>query len=633
MNHGALTMPHQRLFLLACSLFALFLGLQSPTILAAESTASETIDQPVIEEQIIVTADRTERPRDEAGSSVTVISAEQIEARRQPSVADLLRTVPGLEIARSGGYGQVTSAFLRGGSSSQTLVLIDGQRANSATTGAYDLADLQSLDIERLEVVRGPQSTVHGSEAMTGVIQLVTKKGGPGITWNALGEAGSDDLLRLRAGVAGSQGPFDYRLSASELEVDGVSAAQESRGNSEVDPWESSSQSARLGLDFSAQGRADLSLRRFASQVATDGFAFGVGPVDALDRLQDREALSARLRVQLSPSNRWTHSLSLGVVDERLIGSDPADFFSNFRVDSEVSSFSLQSDFEFNADGAFSLGLQSERRDGVSVGNFDQQVDIDSAFVEGRFTLGQQGHLTAGVRHDDHSEFGGETTYRLSATTAWPARDTRLRLSWGTGFKAPTFNDLFFPFFSNPDLVPETSSGWDIGLEKRFAGDRVTLDLTWFSLDFDDLIVFDQVAFRPENLASASSDGIELGLGLRPAPSWGIDLSYTWNDTEDEATGAPLPRRPKHRGTLQIDGRLGDHWRLSAVLSSVADRIDSNGSEIDDYSRLDLALGYRLSQRAEPYLRLENALDEDYEEIPGFTSPGVVGAVGVSLTF
>ena len=213
-------------------------------------------------------------------------------------------------------------------------------------------------------------------------------------------------------------------------------------------------------------------------------------------------------------------------------------------------------------------------------------------------------------------------------------KGTRLHATYGTGFKAPTLNDLFFPFFSNLDLEPETSEGFDVGIEQTWADDRWRVDLTWFDTDFEDLIAFSFVTFRPENVARATSSGVEISLDYRHGPSFQLRASHTYNDTEDLATGLQLARRPKHRSTLDVYVRPVPRLTGSASLIVVSDRIDSDGSDLDDYERVDLSLGYELKGgHFEPYLRVENLLDEEYEEVNGFTTPGAVAVVGLSMKY
>lgn len=596
----------------------------------ASQDAEET--KPAISEQIVVTANRHASPIAEVGSSVTVIDAAEIERRGKTTVADLLRTVSGLAVARSGGEGQVTSVFLRGGSSSQTLVLLDGVRLNNATTAAFDFADLSTDNIERIEIVRGPQSTLYGSEAMAGVISITTKKGDGDLQVRGLAEAGNLGLVRASLGVSGATERFDYAISAASYSFDGVSAAEERAGNSEDDGYDNTTLSSRMGWAFAGDGRLELSLRSFSGDVEIDGFGFGVGPVDALNARQKRDGTSGDLRFE-KIFGRVRQTVSASLYDERLRGEDPDDPFGNFLVDSQVSQLTAQSDIDLAKNDVLTLGYSVEKREGVSRGNFDESLYLRSFFLQNTWSYDERLFLTVGARNDNPSELGDETTYRATVAWLFPGHGNRLHGSFGTGFKAPTLNDLYFPFFSNPDLVPETNRGFDLGIEQHFLDDRLVVDLTWFDLDFEDLIAFDFLTFLPQNIAAATSRGAELTLRFDLDERTQIAFSHTYNDTEDRTTGLQLARRPEHKSVVSVFFRPVDRMRGSITLVAARDSIDSNGSTLDDYELVDVTLRYRLTPAYEPFLRVENLFDQDYQEISGFTAPGVHGALGLSVKF
>ncbi len=639
-------MIHSRANALACPclprvLFYVFLHLALVMMVAAAavaqsgdgdspSTDDAELQKAALRETITITANRIETPAEKVGSSLSVLEHEEIEALGKATLGEVLRTLPGLEVVRGGPSGQVTSVFIRGGSSSHTLVLLDGVRANSSTTGALDFADLSADLIERIEVLRGPQSTLYGSEAMAGVVSVTTRSGEEGFQLDGLGEFGEEGRHRFRLGINGGSGPFDYALSLSDLKEDGFSAASEQRGNREDDPHENSTVAGRFGLEVGEGGRLDLTVRRFSGEVAVDGFDFTTGgPVDNLVATNERENLTTGLSYRQSVGDRWRQSFTLGYSDDELIGREPGGF-GNFTIDSRSFEIGSQTDFEAREGQTYTFGYNYEEREGGSVGSFDETSRLSSFYLQGAWTVGERLFLTAGGRRDDHSTFGGETTYR--GTLAWLFPDSGLRLhgSIGTGFKAPTLNDLFFPGFSNPNLRPETSEGYDLGLELTRLGGRLVVDVTAFRLDFDDLIAFDFVTFTPQNLAKASSEGLELSLTYRPSETWGLAFSHTHNETED-GNGRQLARRPERRSTLRLDFRPWSQLRGSFTLVAVGDRVDSNASVMDDYERLDLALRYAVSKALELTLRVENLGDEEYEELIGFTSPGAVAALGLAF--
>lgn len=591
---------------------------------AADPVAEE------VSEEIVVTATRVETPASQVGSSVTVLSGDDLRERGFSAVADALRSAPGLDLSRSGGPGQTTSVFLRGGSSSQTLVLLDGIRLNGTTTGAYDFADLTLDEVERIEIVRGPQSPLYGSEAVAGVIQIFTRRGEPGFKASALGETGEDDHHRLRfsLGGAGADGRLSGRFSAADEALNAVSAADPRGGNRELDRHENLTISGNLGFAPNASHRFDLDLRYFDANAEIDGFLFPVGPADSRTAELAREARIAGLSYHGQAGSRLSLEGRFGFTGDELEGKDTADPFGNYLVDSRSRELGVMATYDAGRH-RLTAGASREQRRGGTENAFAAEVDLDGFYLQDLMRLGERVSLTLGLRRDDHSTFGSEETGR-AALAVEAGRGVRFHASWGQGFKAPTLNDLYYPFFSNPGLEPERSESFDAGLELTF-GEGWLADLTYFDSDFEDLIAYDFVSSRPENIAFASSRGIESQLRWRPDGGRLLaGISYTWNETEDAALGTPLARRPEHRATADIAWRPAGAWRVAAHVVSVAERIDSDGSDLEDYTRLDLSAAYRLG-RFEPSLRVLNATGDDTSEIGGYGVQGRTAILAVAV--
>jgi vitamin B12 transporter len=592
---------------------------------------SRPAPQATVVEEIVVSAHLEEARRDTVGSSVTVIESDEIGAREKVPVLELLRRVPGLEAVQGGGPGKVASVLMRGGSSSHTLVLIDGVRVNNATTGSFDFADLKADNIERIEVLRGPQSSLYGSEAVGGVISIMTKRGLKGLHLTARAEAGSDRFRHFKLSMEGGIQKLDYSLSVADLETEGVSAASESAGNSEPDAYDNLAFSGRVGWSFAGNGRADLTVRYTEGDTELDGFTFGIGPTDDLNALQEREFLQTSAKVEKPLTRRWKQTFVLGATEDDLRGRDEDTVFSNFDITSRLAEFRSLSDISLTKTDTLTLGYSVEKRRGEVRGAFDEAVYLHSVFLENRWSWQERLHLSVGLRNDDHSSFGTETTFRLTGSYLLPSTRSRLHASVGSGFKAPTLNDLYFPGFGNTELAPETSRGFDLGFEQDLLRRKLGFDVTYFDNEFENLIIFDPVVSRPENLAQGRAKGLEVTLKLSPSQDLELVASHTYTDSEDSATGRPLPRRPEHRSTLDL--LLHGARRLSGMLSVIVvrNRIDFDLGEMDDYERVDLTLGYGWTRSLRPYLRIENLLDQDYEEIPGFTTPGFTAALGLRM--
>lgn len=577
-----------------------------------------------IAEEIVVSANRYEVPASEVGSAVTVIDGEEIERRNPVAVLDLLRTVPGTEVTHAGGPGKIATVRVRGGSGAQALVLVDGVRVNSVTGGTVDFAHLLAANIERIEVLRGPQAT-YGSEAMTGVVSITTGRGTRGWRLSGAGETGTHDHRRFELGLLGATDRWDVSVSAVDLSTDGVSHRAIEGGAVEDDPYENQTLSSRLGAAFAGDGRIDLRARSYRGDTAVDGF--GLEDLNAM-AAQDEDTVS--LTVEKDLGSFWRQTVRVGRTDATLLGTDPDTIWNNYEIRSEIRQIDLQSDIRLGTNNVLNLGLGTENRRGASVGTFDEEADLDSWFVQDQWSITDDVHVTAALRGDEHSAFGSETSHRVTVSGGWSDGRGRVHGSYGTAFRAPNFNELYFPFSGDPNLLPETTEGFDVGLQQRLGDSGVTLDLTWFDIDFDQLIEFDLTSFTFGNVARASSTGAEFSLRYRPNVSTSIELSHTWNRTEDKATGNPLARRPKNRTTAVAQLQPTDRFTAAAMVAFVSDRTDSDGAVMDDYTKVDLHLSYSLSW-LRPFVRIENLLDEDYFEVPGFVTPGRTIVVGLRL--
>lgn len=584
--------------------------------------------QLTLSEEIVVTANRVPSEAETVGSSVTVIGREEIERRHQSTVLDLLRTVPGLEVSQSGGPGTVASVFIRGANSNHTLVLVDGVRVTN-TSGGFDFSALRADNVERIEVLRGPQSTLYGSEAIGGVVSITTRQGRTGFHAELDARAGSHDTREGRISLDGGTSRLDYSLVVADRQTDGVSAASESRGNTEEDPYSDLSASARLGANVLGDGRIDLVLRRVEAEGDLDGFTFGVGPTDDLDYDQERELSVGSLQFSKPLTSWWNLRLHLNTSEDEIRATDPTDVFNAYDIRSRLREVGTQSDLTLGSH-ILTVGAASERREGENLGSYDRSLDVDSYYLQDQWSWNDRLFLTAGARHDRYSRFGDETTGRVTASYLWP-NAWKIHGSYGTGFRGPSFDELFFPFIGNPELRPETSRGADLGLERTFRNGAVVTGLTLFSNRYEDLISYDFANFTFGNIREADSDGVEATLRVQPRADLEIQSSYTWNETEDRDTGLPLARRPKHRLTLLTAFEPTERLRGTASLVAVDDRIDSDNTEMDSAERVDLSLEYRLLSWLQPYVVVQNLLDDDTEEVPGYTSWGRSAFLGIRI--
>ncbi len=579
--------------------------------------------------ELVITANRYPTAREQVGSSISVVDEDEIEKRKTTTVLETLRSLPGLEVVQNGGPGRTASIFIRGADSDHTLVLIDGIRANDNTSGQFNFANLKAENIERIEVLRGAQSVLYGSEAIGGVINIITKKADEGLNVSGSAEGGSYGTQQYRSTFAWGSEHFHTSTTASYFDTDGISSAASNRGNPEADAYDNFSISNRSGVRFLDDGTADFTLGYSNSRTELDGFEFGVGAIDDPNATQEDDNIFASLVISKSISETLTPSIELGFVDIDTKGVDPDTEFNNFTIDGQTQSVTTKVDVIMPWEGVLSIGHSYENRKGENKGSFDERRDVNSVFGQKQYSYAERLFLTGGVRYDHDSDFGDETTFRLTSAYLLLETGTRFHASYGTGFKAPSFNELYFPNFGNPDLEAEKSWGYDVGIEQELIVDRVTLDVTFFHNEIDDLITFDSTTFLAANIAESKALGIESTLALELLEWLEGNLAYTYTDSENKTTGGVLPRRPRHRGSLQLFASPLEGLETSTTLVVVNSRRESDGNKMDNYAVVNMAASYAVNQHIEPFVRIDNLFDESYEEINGYGTPGFSVYAGI----
>ena len=543
-------------------------------------------------EPLVVTPSRVVTTVDAALSSVSVIDRTTLDRQQPRELADVLRGQPGVSVLSSGPYGKTTSVFLRGTGSAATVFLLDGVRIRSATTGATPWEFLPPSLLDRVEIVRGPRSSVYGADALGGVIQAFFPSGDrPTGGWVSL-QGGSHATGEAVAGVSGRSadgGVTRYSLLARGFSTDGIRL----RPDSERKGFDNAATALRIGRDFETGGEGGLV---FLRSQGSSGFVEGETDYAI-------QVLGARLRQPLSEQLELRLSLSESRDEaETVTDFGPSRFDTRSRVlAADVSVFP----------GAHELLLGAEYLlDSVSstTAYAESERDNRAVFAQLLLDLGRVS-LEASLRHDDNEAFGGETTGALAAGIALDPRH-RLRLSYGTAFRAPTFNDLYFPGFANPALLPETSASVEIGLRGRY--DNSDWDLAVFQNRVDNLIAFDAARSMPGNVNEARIRGLELTLGTRFG-DWELQAAATLQDPEDRRLGTRLARQVERSARLDVDRRHGS-WDVGATLLLEGDRYNdlANSDRLDGYGRLDLRAGWRFADSWSLGLSVENALDESY---------------------
>ncbi|WP_010161747.1 TonB-dependent receptor plug domain-containing protein [Sphingomonas sp. PAMC 26617] len=607
-------------------------------------------------QEIVVTANRAARPVDTVGQSVTVLDTATITQRQAVVVSDLLRQTPGVTVVRNGGIGTTTSVSIRGAESDQTVALIDGIKLNdpSAPGGGFNFGNLLIGNIARIEVLRGAQSVLWGSQAIGGVVNLVTRQPTENIAIIARAEGGGDGTGQGFANVSGKAGPVSASFGGGYYSTGGISAYAP---GTERDGFRSYAANGSLGIALASTVSVDL--RGFYTNSRTDFDGF---PPPDYTFGDTRE---------YGDSEQWIGyaGLNAALFDGRLrnrIGyahtdtdrrnfdpdSDPTETFRgigrNDRIEYQGTADITKAVFAtFGAEREVSRFSSSSYGGPVTRG----RARLFSGY--GQLAITPIAGLTAtgGVRHDDHNIFGGATTFSGSGVYSPNAGATTLRASYSEGFKAPTLYQLQSEY-GNAGLTPERSHGWDAGITQKALDGAVEASATYFHRNSRDLITFvscdgpltgictDRPFGTYDNIARTRAQGVELTLLLRPVAPLTVSASYTYLDATDRSPGSAtfgytLARRPGQSITVNADYRWTFGLTTGATLTSVGDSFDdaANARRLDGYVLADLRASFPVTRTVEVYGRIENVLDTHYQTIYQYGQPGRAAFGGIRLTY
>ena len=598
-------------------------GTQPPS--DSTQSASDGEEAPI--DTIVVTGTRIEQTAAEAGSTVRVIEAAEIEALGFNHALDVLANTPGVTINQNGAHGGSATVRIRGASSHQTLVLIDGVAVNDASSpgGGFDFARLDTENIERIEILSGPQSTLWGTDAIGGVVSITTRRPSEGVTGGVFGQAGSFGAFRGGASISNASDAGDFRLAATRLNADGLSKADERNGNEEQDDFDSLTISARGGLNLPAAARIDGSLVWNDAMTEFDSFVYGAqGNIGDGDEVSETEELSANLSLTAPLlDGRLDNLLLVGrsEIDRRNLGAGSPSFDAR----GERTLFRYQGTLEIDARNTLAFGAERE----------DSTANVNRSSLNGLFALYELRPirsltLSGGVRSDDHERFGSETTGRFAAAYQ-PTPGLTLRGSWGQGFKAPTiFQSTFFccgAVSANEALRPERSDGVDVGAEWRPLSGRGHVGVTLFRQDTEDLIDFSFAVGGYENIAKVESRGVEVSAGWNITGTLALSADYAYIKAS-EGDGTPLRRLPTHSADLVLSFDPASPFSSSVLLRFNGSEPIGNGSELDEWTRIDINARYDLSDNVELFGRVENLFDAHYQQVLGYGTPGRSGFVG-----
>lgn len=622
---------------------------------------------------IVVTANRIETPEDEVASSVTVIGPEEITRKARDQVSELLRDVPGLTVESEGGPGQPSSVFIRGSDSDHVLVLIDGVEANDPLSPgrAYDFGNLSTADIERIEVVRGSQSVLYGSEAIGGVINIITKKGHPGgVQADFQEEYGTYETYRLSGSVrggaqlaAGDRPRVDYAVGVTQSGTQGFPAADAHLGNVVNTGQSQLTLSGNAGYEPEPGTRVDAMIRYSNSSfgLAASGGPPGFAPGYPIDyrtgddpgsQGTDREVYG-KLEATRKLTEFWQAELAFHYTgDQRTtllneagetLATPPEPVYGEYdEYGSQRLRGVFQNNFYLTDKDTLTAGLELARESGdsteiASAGAPDTGLKGESDRLEAGFIqdqwLSDAFFATAGLRYDTYRNIGSATTYRLAPGTRIAATGTTFKGSLGTGFKIPSLYQRYSSF-GDPTLAPERSVSVDAGFEQELGSRDITFGMTYFHADFNQLIDYDFATQHYFNVGQATSYGVETEAKAKLGTVL-LALAYTYTLARDDLTGKELPHRPKQAVSTEVSWKVSGRAELGAQGRFVGARADADPVtfapvEMPSYAVFYLNAHYHIAKGLDLFARIDNLLDRWYEEVDGYGTAGRSVFVGMS---
>ncbi len=607
---------------------------------------AQSQQQDISAEPVVITVSEEALPLSSVSASVTIITRETIENSRAETVLDLLQEVPFVHLSRVGGAGGLATATIRGGDPNFTMVMIDGIPVNDPTNllgGSYDFSSLSVDQVDRIEIVRGPLSSLYGSEAISGVINIISRQGSGPASLFAEARYGRFDSEEFRAGFQGQLSRWTYSFSGSYYDVDEQVIS---------DSHSLKTGAFQSGFDFDSDHRIRITGR--VQESDRSGFPEnGGGPVYSILRdpeLTDSlEALVGILYQQPSFSVEADHfNIDTDTETLAILDSIPPGFLS-------IPSFSNRSKFDrtrlqltgfwkknqWSVTAGAGLRREAGNSEGVIAGMFptafELERDTGSIATEVLYNSSQL-HASAGIRVDAADGFQPETSPRFGVTYSINSFGTRLKATLGEGYKLPSFFALGDPNIGNPDLLPERSRGWDIGVDQDLVPSRVFLSAVYFDNSFRDLIDFSPEQFRLVNRREVTSRGVELEARARISSSVQITGHLSYTDSDIEGSEEPLRDRPRWKGGAGIDWDVTSNSQLHLQYRAVGDRFDfqipvPDQNIAEAYNVLDLAFSYRLMNRATVFVRVDNLLDNEFQEFVGFPDPGIYARAGFAFSF
>ena len=621
-----------------------------PFISFSQTTDSLKLDP------ICISATKSETKLREIGSSVTLIDQAEIEAKQSRTVLDALRNHIGLDVVQTGGPGQKASVFIRGANSEHTLVMVDGIIMNDpmSTGRTFNFASLTTENLERIEILRGPQSTLYGSDAMGGVINIISKKGRGKPVFSLSAEAGSFNTFTEKAAISGSTNALNYSLGVIQDNSKGISAASSAYGNKEPDGYANSSFLGRFGLNILDKCNASVTVKadKLKSDLDNMGGASGddpnnrmdivelfVGPQVALNLFDNKWSQEFNLAYSLNKNTNNNSPDSVNPIDSlnttykgEIVKAEWKNRVSLISSNTILAGFELRKETGSSNNFYRSLDWIDPSKYYIDISKMSQSSEMAGGYLQSTQSIARCFFGSLGVRFDNNTNFGSQLTYRATAAYWIEQVHAKIKSTWGTGFKVPSLFQRYSPY-GDTTLKPERSTGFDGGVEQFFLNDKVSLELTGFYNNYKNLIDFNNATYTYSNVDSARIKGCELNVTIKPFENISFSLNRTFTDTKDLITQKPLLERPRLKEGACIDYRPYEALSFHSDIMYIGARTDYPDVQMPEYYLVNIAGSYSINPHCCVFGRIDNLMDARYEVIKGYGTPGISGYGGVKFTY
>jgi vitamin B12 transporter len=602
---------------------------------------------PTATSPVVVSPTGVVTPSGQVASSVSVVTDRDIQTQQYRSAPDVLNTAPGLNVVQTGGPGGQTSVFMRGTNSNHTKVLVDGIEVSDPSTpnGAVDFAHLLAADVQQIEVLRGPQSGLYGSDAIGGVISIITRKGDGPARATASIETGSFKTFNQTAGLSGSLDNFNYALNVAHFRAGDIPVTplqllppgQKANGNN----YDNVTYSTKLGADINENWSVNTVVRYTDATLlftGDGGFPSTPNPTQSTHAVQ--QLLNRDEAVWSLLDGRIKHYFGVNFANDRSSDIAPGDPFATVTTGERIK-YDWHTVTELARGNNLIIGAE-QQTDRMETTGFSAKNGSKAGFIELQSQFAKRFFLVGNLRDDFNGQFGEHATYRIAPAVIIPFTETKLKASYGTGFKAPTLSELFqnfpdFGFFGNPHLKPEHSDGYDAGFEQPLFDDRVRLGSTYFHNSITDLIATNDTFTSYANVNLATTEGSESFVSASITERLRVRADYTFTRAIDASTGLQLLRRPNQKWSATATWSPIDPLTLSATVLHVSDWVDvardgsASGIVAPGYTVVNLRGDCSISDQVKVFGRVDNLFNLHYQNPTGFLASGLGVFAGIRV--